>query len=226
MPLPRKFFESSARKLLSKYYLSANLPVHEFNPQKSDAELASDFQLINEKYRSLLQDEITALSAKSEEKRYFEGTFIRPLAAAPTSTFGEHRFYFITSGGSQVPAGESYHMGIDLAHVVNAEVGASNNGKVLFAGDLGIYGNTVILDHGFQLISLYGHLSSIACKVGDIKMKGEKLGTTGATGLAGGDHLHFEIRLYGIPVSPFEWLDSHWIQDRLNLPLKEVLQGR
>lgn len=107
-------------------------------------------------------------------------------------------------------------MGIDLAQSANSEVRASGRGKVVFADDLGIYGNAVVMDHGFGLISIYGHLSSIAVNVGDIIEQGGKLGRTGSTGLAGGDHLHFELRLQGVPVSPFEWLDPLWIKSHFD----------
>ena len=88
--------------------------------------------------------------------------------------------------------------------------------KVVFADFLGIYGNCVILDHGLGVQSLYAHLSTIGVKVGDAVTKGQELGRTGSTGLAGGDHLHFTMLLQGTPVNPVEWWDQHWLQDRVN----------
>ena len=78
---------------------------------------------------------------------------------------------------------------------------------------LGIYGNCVILDHGMGVASLYGHLSSLDVKVGDAVTKGQVLGRSGMTGLAGGDHLHFTMLVGGRAVNPVEWWDSHWIED-------------
>ena len=107
------------------------------------------------------------------------------------------------------------HLGFDLASTQQAPVPASNAGVVAFAGYLGIYGNTVIVDHGYGLMTLYAHLSSIDVPEGQAVARGQSLGRTGATGLAAGDHLHFATLLRGLPVTPVEWWDGHWIQDRL-----------
>ena len=92
---------------------------------------------------------------------------------------------------------------------------ASNSGTVVRADYFGIYGNCVIVDHGTGLQSLYAHLSSIAVSPGDEVRQNQELGRSGQTGLAGGDHLHFAMLLHGRPVSPVEWWDPHWIEDRI-----------
>ncbi len=114
------------------------------------------------------------------------------------------------------------HYGYDLASTKQSPVPAANAGVVAFAGPLTIYGNVVILDHGLGLQTLYAHLSSIEVKVGDRVTKGQELGRTGATGLAIGDHLHFEVLVSGVSVTPLEWWDAKWIRDRVNRPLKEA----
>jgi murein DD-endopeptidase MepM/ murein hydrolase activator NlpD len=86
---------------------------------------------------------------------------------------------------------------------------------VALARFFGIYGNAVVIDHGYGLQSLYGHLSTIDVKEGQAVKRGETVGRSGDTGLAGGDHLHFSILLQGLPVSPIEWWDGHWIRDRI-----------
>ncbi len=96
-------------------------------------------------------------------------------------------------------------------------------GVVLLARYFGIYGNTVVLDHGYGLMSLYGHLSSISVNGGQPIDRGDVIGRSGATGLAGGDHLHFTMLLHGLPVDPREWWDGHWIRDRLALKLGAAL---
>ncbi|HEX5607986.1 MAG TPA: M23 family metallopeptidase, partial [Candidatus Binatia bacterium] len=88
-------------------------------------------------------------------------------------------------------------------------------GTVAFVGDLGIYGNTVIIDHGLGLFTLYGHLSSIDVKVGDQVKQRQLIGKTGETGLAAGDHLHFGVYLHGLAVLPVEWWDQKWINDNV-----------
>jgi murein DD-endopeptidase MepM/ murein hydrolase activator NlpD len=94
---------------------------------------------------------------------------------------------------------------------------------VVLARYFGIYGNTVVLDHGYGLMSLNGHLSSTSVVEGARVVRGQTVGRTGDTGLAGGDHLHFTMLLHGLAVDPREWWDSHWVHDRLKLKLGPAL---
>ena len=92
---------------------------------------------------------------------------------------------------------------------------AANDGKVVFAERLGIYGNCIVVDHGYGLQSIYGHLSQIQVKAGDMVKKGQTMGRSGETGLAGGDHLHFSMQIDGVQVNPIEWWDEHWIHGHI-----------
>jgi murein DD-endopeptidase MepM/ murein hydrolase activator NlpD len=107
------------------------------------------------------------------------------------------------------------HLGYDLAVTKQCPVPAANDGVVVYARYFGIYGNAILIDHGFGLMTIYGHLSSISVKEGQTVAKGDIIGRTGETGLAGGDHLHFSTILQGLPVNPIEWCDGHWIRDRI-----------
>ena len=131
------------------------------------------------------------------------------------SDFADHRTYLYQ--GREVD--QQDHLGFDLASTRGAEIQAANHGFVALARYFGIYGNAVVIDHGYGLMSLYGHLSSINVAEGQEVQRGDVLGRSGATGLAGGDHLHFTMLLQGLPVDPREWWDGHWIQDRLVLKL-------
>jgi murein DD-endopeptidase MepM/ murein hydrolase activator NlpD len=93
---------------------------------------------------------------------------------------------------------------------------------VLHAGWLGIYGNCVIVDHGMGLMSLYAHLSSIDVAEGDAVGKEQRLGRSGATGLAGGDHLHFTMLLSGQAITPIDWWSAQWVEDRVMRKLREA----
>jgi murein DD-endopeptidase MepM/ murein hydrolase activator NlpD len=93
---------------------------------------------------------------------------------------------------------------------------------VLYAGDLGIYGNAVVVDHGLGVQSLYAHLSSIDTNVGDMVKMGQVLGRSGTTGLALGDHLHFTMLLNGNAVNPVEWWDPKWTEDRVLRKIREA----
>jgi len=125
--------------------------------------------------------------------------------------FGDKRDYYYK--GKKID--EQVHMGVDLASLANSDVPAANNGRVIFADRLGIYGLTVVLDHGQGLASIYSHLSNIGVQIDQDVTKGEIIGSTGQTGLAGGDHLHFGVMVSGLFVNPIEWWDNHWIQDNI-----------
>ncbi|MCI0413862.1 M23 family metallopeptidase, partial [bacterium] len=77
-----------------------------------------------------------------------------------------------------------------------------------------------LIDHGYGLVSLYGHLSSMDVKPGQAIKKKQAIGRSGETGLAAGDHLHFGLFLQGVPINPTEWWDDHWIQDHIALRFK------
>jgi plastocyanin len=97
---------------------------------------------------------------------------------------------------------------------------AAQKGVILHAAYLGIYGNCVIIDHGMGVQSLYGHLSSIGVKVGDRVEKGQVIGRSGMTGLAGGDHLHFTMLVGGQQVTPVDWWSKQWMEDRVLRKIK------
>jgi len=138
--------------------------------------------------------------------------------AATMATFGDERKYFYN--GDFID--KKFHLGIDLASLAMSPVQASNNGKVIYAQDLGIYGQTVVIDHGQGLYTIYGHLSEIDVNDGQIVKKGDAIGLTGSTGLATGDHLHFGFLIQGIPVNPIEWWDAHWIKDNIDRKIDRV----
>jgi murein DD-endopeptidase MepM/ murein hydrolase activator NlpD len=116
------------------------------------------------------------------------------------------------------------HLGFDLAVTKQAPIPAANDGVVACARFFGIYGNAVIIDHGYGLMTIYGHLSSIGVTEGQTVARGAIIGKTGETGLAGGDHLHFCTLLQGLPVNPAEWWDGHWIKDRISKKLGPAFQ--
>jgi hypothetical protein len=158
---------------------------------------------------------IQSACKKTEPRPLWQDTFIRMKNAAPMALFGDHRTYLY--GGKSV--GESLHIGVDLASLVHAPIEAANNGIVRFTGPLGIYGNAVIIDHGMGLSTLYAHMSGIQVKQDQAVKRGETIGLSGETGLAGGDHLHFGVAVNGQFVDPREWWDPHWIADNVTKKL-------
>lgn len=169
------------------------------------------FKEVNEGWRQQNREKIIDISGRTEHRILWEGRFLQLRNSKVMARYGDKRTYLYK--GDKIS--ESVHLGYDLASFGHAPVGAANTGIVKFAGDLGIYGNTVLIDHGLGIMSLYGHLSSITVEEGQSVNKGKTIGRTGATGLAGGDHLHFGILVHGYEVSPLYWWDPNWI--RLNI---------
>jgi len=176
------------------------------------------FLKINRDVRVQNNETCRSIGAKSSPEKLWDGTFVRMKNAATMAGFGDERIY--THQGKEID--RQTHQGVDLASVANAEVRAANRGNVIFADRLGIYGLTVILDHGQGLSSLYAHLSSINTEVGRHVEGGEQIGISGQTGLAGGDHLHFSMMVNGVFVNPIEFWDGHWIKDNIERKLSLI----
>jgi murein DD-endopeptidase MepM/ murein hydrolase activator NlpD len=139
--------------------------------------------------------------------------------------FGEHRTYTYDSN----KVGESYHLGIDLASVKEAAVFVSNEGVTVYSDDNGVYGNMPIIHHGLGLFTIYGHCTQLFIAQNDLAVKGKQVGTTGISGLALGDHTHFETRVQGVAVTPIEWMDSAWIKAniiKVQEDARKVIDGR
>ena len=202
---------------LNENFLQQKMP--EFQtavPALKKKTLPEVFIYVNSQMRNDNFQTIQTICQKSVSPRLWRGAFLRMRNASTMSLFGDKRYYM--AGGKVVA--ESLHMGVDLASHANAAIEAANNGIVVFTGALGIYGNTVIIDHGLGVFSLYGHLSSIETAVGKNVKREELIGHSGLSGLAGGDHLHFSIIVGGQFVNPLEWWDPHWIEDNINRKMR------
>jgi len=175
------------------------------------------FIRINQDMRQLNNQQLSDLRLKTADRMLWTGAFQQLANSQVEAQFCDYRTYFYK--GQSID--EQVHLGFDLATTARAPVTASNDGQVAFAGRLGIYGNAVVIDHGWGLQSLYAHLSEIGVKTGDSVKKRQLLGRSGTTGLAGGDHLHFTTLLEGVPVNPVEWWDEHWLRDRVFSRMKK-----
>jgi murein DD-endopeptidase MepM/ murein hydrolase activator NlpD len=181
-------------------------------------EMEPAFLKVNGELRRINADQIAAFAAKTAAARLWEGPFVQLGNSQVEARFADQRTYIYK--GQEID--HQVHLGFDLAVTTRIPVVAANAGTVLNASWLGIYGNCVILDHGMGVQSLYGHLSSFDVKPGDTVTRGQTLGRSGMTGLAGGDHLHFTMLVGGRMVTPVEWWDQHWITDRVERKLKEA----
>ena len=188
---------------------------------QDQGDVLKNYLTINRDLRKQNNQELAALAAKSKPEFLWREPFQQLAGSQVEAAFADHRIYTYT--GQEVDRQD--HLGYDLATTAQAPITASNDGEVVKAEFFGIYGNTVVIDHGHGLLSLYGHLSSYEVKPGDRVKKGQTIGRSGATGLAGGDHLHFSMIYRDTQVSPTEWWDAHWLQDRIYAKLREHGSG-
>jgi murein DD-endopeptidase MepM/ murein hydrolase activator NlpD len=176
------------------------------------------FLKINRDLRQADYQKIAQLVENPTTLKQWDGAFLRMPASANEAGFADHRVY--RYNGRIID--RQVHLGLDLASVTHAQVSAANNGTVAFSGLLGIYGKTILIDHGFGLFSMYAHLSQSDVSKGQRVSKGEIIGRTGSTGLAGGDHLHFSILVNRTFVNPVEWWDATWIKNNILSKMEAV----
>jgi murein DD-endopeptidase MepM/ murein hydrolase activator NlpD len=205
---PKKF-RASTIKLES---MNIDRIVNQIDTQnKIPGDLVQRFVNINSVMRVANNKTLADLRLQTEAKFLWTGAFLPMVDSTVESRFADDRTY--TWQGKKVD--EQTHLGFDLAKLAHSPIPASNDGRVIWAQDLGIYGNCIVIDHGYGLQSVYGHLSEFLVKKGDMVEKGQVIGKTGSTGLAGGDHLHFTMQVDGVQVNAVEWWDPHWIKDRI-----------
>jgi murein DD-endopeptidase MepM/ murein hydrolase activator NlpD len=182
---------------------------------KERGTLLDSYLAINRELRQQNGEEIKSIAQKSSPAFLWTQSFLMMPNSKVTAAFAERRTYRY----QEREIDQQDHLGFDLAMTRQAPIPAANSGIIVCARFFGIYGNAVVIDHGYGIQTIYGHLSSIAVKEGQKVARGDTIGKTGETGLAGGDHLHFCTLLKGLPVNPLEWCDSHWIKDRISRKL-------
>ena len=216
-----------AYELKNVRYRKSTIPLSEAFLQNKVVPLLTDvaarqgtpqdvFVAVNKRLREENEDRITEVTRKLTPTMLWKDAFAQLSNSKVEANFADERTY--TYNGQ--PVDTAYHVGYDLSVTKNYPAEAANSGTVAFAGDLGIYGNTVILDHGLGLFTLYSHLASIDVKPGDTVAKRQPVGKTGETGLAAGDHLHYGVYLNGLAVLPVEWWDQKWIDDNITPKLE------
>jgi murein DD-endopeptidase MepM/ murein hydrolase activator NlpD len=184
--------------------------VGELDPNGSGDPVAR-FVKINSEMRKANNKTLADLQYETADHWLFSQPFTRQSHAAAEATFADLRNYIYH--GQKID--QQVHLGYDLAVTEHVGVEASNDGKVVYAAPLGIYGNCIVVDHGYGLQTIYGHLSRIDVHEGDMVKRSQVMGLSGMTGMAGGDHVHFAMQLDGVQIDPKEWWDPHWIQDHI-----------
>jgi murein DD-endopeptidase MepM/ murein hydrolase activator NlpD len=187
-----------------------NKVVGELDPTGTGDPVAR-FVKINNEMRKANNQTLSDLRFKTAEKFLWSEPFLRQAGAKAEASFADTRNYIYQ--GKKID--QQVHLGYDLAVTQHVGVQASNDGRVVYAAPLGIYGNCIVVDHGYGLQTIYGHLSRIDVHEGDMVKRGQVMGLSGMTGMAGGDHIHFSMQLDGVQIDPKEWWDPHWIKDHI-----------
>jgi murein DD-endopeptidase MepM/ murein hydrolase activator NlpD len=219
-----KPFRRSTIEVTDAFLARVVPPILERTPDLGVADpqdLVAAFLAVNGELRRRNAAAIAEVARKTAPVMLWKGPFRQLLSSKVESAFADQRTYFYQ--GREID--RQVHLGFDLAVTANVPVRAANRGRVVYAGYLGIYGNTVIVDHGMGVQSLYAHLSSIEVAPGDEVEQDEPLGRSGMTGLAGGDHLHFTMLVNGQMVTPVDWWSAQWIEDRILRKIREAGGG-
>ncbi|MCW8860136.1 MAG: M23 family metallopeptidase [Deltaproteobacteria bacterium] len=200
---------------ISKSFLDQKIPEFEaLVPDMTDP--LEIFLYVNRDVRTKNRAQIVELGRKTSATPLWEGTFLRQPQTATLAQFADYRTYY--HEGKEID--KTVHLGQDLASVAQAEIIAENSGEVVWSEYLGIYGQCVVIDHGLGLQSLYAHMSQVSVQPGEMVTRGQVIGRSGATGMAGGDHLHLGIIVSGVPVQPIEWWDKSWLENNIDSKLK------
>ncbi|MFZ0792235.1 MAG: M23 family metallopeptidase, partial [Candidatus Korobacteraceae bacterium] len=178
--------------------------INELDPNGTGDPVAR-FVKINSEMRRANNKTLSDLRLKTADKFLWSQPFARQPHSQAEANFADVRNYMYH--GKKID--QQVHLGYDLAVTQHVGVQASNDGKVVYAAPLGIYGNCIVVDHGYGLQTIYGHLSKIDVHEGDMVKRGQVMGLSGMTGMAGGDHIHFAMQLDGVQIDPKEWWDSH-----------------
>lgn len=198
-------------------FLNRKIPEFEEHYPEMEGDLVQKYLYANRTVRDMNNQKILDLCMNPGQKQLWSGKFIR-MAGSGKAGFADHRTYFYKGNAID----KQVHLGMDIASTKHVGIKAAGSGTVIFGEYLGIYGNMVMLDHGQGVFSLYSHLSQINVAVGDSLSKGDILGLSGTSGMAGGDHLHFSMLVNGVFVSPIEWWDQHWIDVTIEGPLVDA----
>ncbi|MBT7155979.1 MAG: M23 family metallopeptidase, partial [Deltaproteobacteria bacterium] len=138
---------------------------------------------------------------KKDKKVYFASRFKKPAKGRISSTFGLRRKY----NGNKV---SSYHKGIDIANKTGTAVHAANAGQVTLAVKWKSHGNTILINHGHGVVTVYIHLDQLLVKTGAWVKRGQIVGRLGSTGITSGPNLHFGVSVNDIRVDPSQWINN------------------
>jgi len=211
-----KKFKKDNIKLSEKFIQNVSASVLEQSFEPVPNELKDIFVYSNSVLRAknikTIEETIEKNSSTQRIDDFNIKAFKRLRGSKTVAHYGERRHYYLN--GEKI--NEAWHLGIDWASVKKAPIRSTNEGIVILKDYLGLYGNSIIIDHGMGLSTLYAHTSSQDVAFGESVSKNQKIGNTGSTGAVFGDHLHFGVLVQGVEVNPIEWMDKHWIKVRIS----------
>lgn len=213
---------TSKIKISESFIKNVSTKVIEQSSELMPANLTDIFIKENREIREQNIATIKRVSRENMNKDMIERFNIKPFKrltnSATAGHYAQKRYYYFDN--EQID--EAWHLGIDWASIKKAPIYVSNSGMVIFNDYLGIYGNTIIIDHKLGLQTLYAHTSSSSVNLTDHVKAKQQIGNTGTTGAVLGDHLHFGILVQGIEVNPLEWMDKNWIKTRITDVITEA----
>ena len=211
-----KKFKKDNIKLSEKFIQNVSATVLEQSFEPVPNELKDIFVYSNSVLRAknikTIEETIEKNSSTQRIDDFNIKAFKRLRGSKTVAHYGERRHYYLN--GEKI--NEAWHLGIDWASVKKAPIRSTNEGIVILKDYLGLYGNSIIIDHGMGLSTLYAHTSSQDVTFGESVSKNQKIGNTGSTGAVFGDHLHFGVLVQGVEVNPIEWMDKNWIKVRIS----------
>ncbi len=199
-PLNIEYQDITAR---TKKNLTVYVEVHPFEFCTEELTLPEKMVTFPEEILKRILDEqrtIHAVLEKQSQAPLWNGAFIRPVGGDVVGSFGSRR---ILNGKERSP-----HLGADIRAKEGTPVLCVNTGRVALVGDFYLMGNTVVIDHGQGVFTLYCHLSRAGVKEGELVPKGKVLGEVGATGRATGPHLHWGTCISGARVDPTSLVEA------------------
>jgi lysostaphin len=173
-------------------------------PSAKQKEGATDLQVLSK------ETEIIGAAFRSQAKtKYWQGLFVRPLKQylRISSPYGAQRKY-VSEKGELIS--EWAHRGVDYAVFAGNMVYAANTGRITVSEEFQVHGNTLIIDHGQGVLSVYNHLDRLLVKNGDLVKKGQVIAYSGNTGLSSGPHVHYGLSVNNVRVNPYEWFKKVW----------------
>lgn len=211
-------------KISDNFINKVSIPVLKMSdmtiPDSSVEVFIKQNNILRDKNVNVIKTESVKNMSKDMVTRYDFNAFKRLKNSKTFAGFAEKREYYYE--GDLID--RAWHLGMDWASIKHADIKVSNRGKVIYNDYLGIYGNTIIIDHKLGLQTLYAHTSKFKVQKDDIVKPNQKIALTGSTGAVFGDHLHFGVLVQGIEVNPLEWMDKSWIKTRITNILDEAKQ--